>query len=165
MVSVSLPAPLVNRAEQLAEQLNLSPSRVFELALACFIHSNPALPSVETPRQSIQQGDVYWLSSTINGLESDIAHPYVVIQDDLFNNSRLTTVVVCGLTSNLQRVNLPGNILLEAGEATLPKQSVIEVGKVATVDKTQLGDYIGKLSQQRVEQILAGMRFLQASFF
>jgi len=47
----------------------------------------------------------------------------------------------------------------------LPKQSVIVVSQVDTVEKTQLGEYIGTLSQPRVEQILAGMRFQQLSFF
>ncbi|MEO8396295.1 MAG: type II toxin-antitoxin system PemK/MazF family toxin, partial [Chloroflexota bacterium] len=44
-------------------------------------------------------------------------------------------------------------------------QSVVEVSKVSTVDKTQLGEYIGSLSEARIAQILAGMRFLQRSFF
>jgi mRNA interferase MazF len=65
----------------------------------------------------------------------------------------------------MKQANAPGNVLLEGGEANLPQQSVVVVSKVSVVDKTQLGDYIGTLSQQRVEQILAGMRFLQASFF
>jgi mRNA interferase MazF len=51
------------------------------------------------------------------------------------------------------------------GEANLPKQSVVEVSKVSTVEKTQLGEYIGSLTEQRTYQILAGMRFLQRSFF
>jgi mRNA interferase MazF len=56
-------------------------------------------------------------------------------------------------------------VLLNVGEANLPKQSVVEVSKVSTVDKAQLGEYIGSLTDERVNQILAGMRFLQQSFF
>jgi mRNA interferase MazF len=48
----------------------------------------------------------------------------VVIQNNVFNRSRINTVVVCALTSNLQRAAAPGNVLLEAGEADLPKQLV-----------------------------------------
>ncbi|NTV36027.1 MAG: type II toxin-antitoxin system PemK/MazF family toxin, partial [Anaerolineaceae bacterium] len=62
---------------------------------------------------------------------------------------------------NLKRANSPGNVLLEAGEANLPKQSIVVVSQVSTVDKSQLGEYIGTLSEERVRQILAGMRFLQ----
>lgn len=68
------------------------------------------------------------------------------------------------LTSNIQRVSIPGNVLLEAGEANLPRQSVVEVSKVSTLEKSQLGDYIGTLDERRISQILAGMRFVQTSF-
>ncbi len=114
----------------------------------------------------IHQGDVYWLQlENLSEPQSGIRHPYVVIQDDLFNHSRIHTVVVCALTSNLSRASMPGNVLLDAGEANLPKQSVAEVSKVSSVDKTQLGEYIGSLTEERISQILAGMRFLQRSFF
>ena len=114
----------------------------------------------------IKQGDIYWLQlDTPGGATAGYPHPYIVIQDDVINGSRISTVVVCATTSNKKRATEPGNVLLEAGEANLPKQSVIVVSQVDTVEKTQLGEYIGTLSQPRVEQILAGMRFQQLSFF
>jgi mRNA interferase MazF len=116
-------------------------------------------------RMAINQGDIYWVQLENPGeLEPAVPHPYVVIQDNVFNHSRINTVVACALTSNIKRVALPGNVLLEAGEANLPRQSVVEVAKVSTVDKTQLGQYIGTLSERRIDQILAGMRLIQASF-
>lgn len=84
------------------------------------------------------------------------------MQPDVFNQSRIETVIVCALTTNLKRAKLPGNVLLEAGEANLPRQSVVVVSQVSTVPKTQLGEYIGSLSGQRIQQILAGMQFLQS---
>ena len=89
----------------------------------------------------------------------------MVVQDDVFNHSRITTVVVCALTSNLHRANEPGNVLLEVGEGNLPKQSVVIVSQVSSVNKARLGERIGSLSNTRVEQILAGLRFQQVSFF
>jgi len=89
----------------------------------------------------------------------------VVIQDDLFNRSRIHTVIVCALTTNLNRATEPGNVLLEPGEGALPKQSVVIVSQVSSVDKSKLGEQIGTLSAERVEQILDGLRFQQASFF
>ncbi len=88
-----------------------------------------------------------------------------MVQDDVFNHSRITTVVVCALTSNLHRANEPGNVLLEVGEGNLPKQSVVIVSQVSSVNKARLGERIGSLSNTRVEQILAGLRFQQVSFF
>ena len=117
-------------------------------------------------RLVINQGDIYWVQlGDLTGSEPGIRHPHVVIQDNVFNHSRINTVVVCALTTNMKRANTPGNVLLDAGEANLPRQSVVEVSKVSTVNKTQLGGYIGTLTELRANQILAGMRFLQASFF
>lgn len=114
----------------------------------------------------INQGDIYWIAGQdVNQSNLGVhRHPYVVLQDNLFNHSRLDTVVVCVLTTNMKHANAYGNVLLDEGEANLPKQSVVVVAKVSAVKKTQLGDYIGSLSSQRVDQILAGMRFLQTSF-
>lgn len=114
----------------------------------------------------INRGDVYWLApDDSRGPVPGYSHPHVVVQDDVFNHSRITTVVVCALTSNLHRAKEPGNVLLEVGEGNLPKQSVVVVSQVSSVDKARLGERIGSLSGARVEQILAGLRFLQVSFF
>lgn len=107
--------------------------------------------------QQINQGGIYWLNPA--DPETGIAHPHVVIRVDA------ETVMVCALTSNISRVSMPGNLLLDAGEGGLPRQSVVEVSKNLVVDKTQLGGYIGTLSEDRVKQIWAGMRFVQTTFF
>jgi mRNA interferase MazF len=115
----------------------------------------------------INQGDIYWVAMEEGGeAPSAIPHPYVVVQENVFNHSRIHTVVVCALTSNLRRTSdTPGNLLLAAGEGNLPKQSVVEVSEISSIEKAQLGEYIGSLGPERVEQILAGMRFLQAVWF
>ena len=83
----------------------------------------------------------------------------------MFNLSRVHSVIVCALTSNLSRMHEPGNVLLESGEGRLEKQSVVVASQISAVDKSALGERIGSLSDERVEQVLAGLRFLQASFF
>ena len=110
----------------------------------------------------INQGDIYWVPlEEASGEIPNYTHPHVVIQDNILNQSRINTVVVCALTTNMKRAKAPGNVLLDIGEANLPKQSVVVVSQVSTVDKAQLGEYIGTLSKRRINQILAGMRFLQ----
>ena len=110
----------------------------------------------------IHQGDIYWAAPAgPQGSEPGIPHPHVVVQEDVLNRSRIHTVVVCALTTNRKRASLPGNVLLEPGEANLPRQSVVEVSKLSTVDKAQLGEFIGSLTRPRIGQILAGIRFLQ----
>ena len=110
----------------------------------------------------IRQGDIYWVPRRKpNTALTRYAHPSVVVQDNILNGSRIPTVVVCGLTTNLKRAKAPGNVLLDTGEANLPRQSVVVVSQVSVVDKAQLGEYIGSLTRQRISQILDGMRFLQ----
>ena len=114
----------------------------------------------------INRGDVFWIGpDDTRGPAPRYSHPHVVVQDDVFNHSRITTVVVCALTSNLHRAKEPGNVLLEVGEGNLPQQSVVVVSQISSVDKVRLGEWIGSLSDARVEQILSGLRFQQASFF
>ena len=86
--------------------------------------------------------------------------PYLVVQNDVFNRSRINTVVVCGLTSNLRRARDPGNVLLFPGEADLPEQSVVNVSQIVTVDKEQLRERIGTLSRERFQEVLRGIYLL-----
>jgi mRNA interferase MazF len=110
----------------------------------------------------VNQGDIYWIpSEESGGSEPGYTHPHVVIQENALNHSQIDTPVVCRLTSNMKRAKAPGNILLEPGEGNLLKQSVVVVSQVSTVDKTRLGEYIGSLGEQRINQILAGMQFLR----
>jgi mRNA interferase MazF len=117
----------------------------------------------------IAQGDLYWLPPEAGGSEHGSlpghAHPHVVVQENLFNQSRIRTVIVCALTSNLRRASEPGNVLLDPGEGGLPQQSVVIVSQISSVDKASLGQRIGALSSERVAQILAGLRLQQRSFF
>jgi mRNA interferase MazF len=109
----------------------------------------------------IQQGDVFWVElEEPTGSEPGYRHPHVVIQNNVFNRSRIRTVVVCALTSNFRRATAPGNVLLESGEANLPRQSVVNISQIFTVDKSQLGENIGTLSARRVRDILHGIRLL-----
>lgn len=109
----------------------------------------------------INQGDIFWIDlDEPTGSAPVYRHPHVVIQNNVFNRSRINTVVVCALTSNLGRAKAPGNVLLESHEAGLPKQSVGVVSQIFTVDKSELTEHIGTLSQKRVRQILEGIKLL-----
>ena len=125
--------------------------------------AEPAAPT--PPRGPPRRGELYWLSPDVaHGPVAPYAHPYVVVQDDVFNLSRLTTVIVCALTSNLHRATEPGNVLLDVGEGGLPRQSVVVVSQLESVERSRLGEYIGTLTAARVDQVLAGLRFQQASY-
>ncbi|TWI75568.1 mRNA interferase MazF [Desulfobotulus alkaliphilus] len=109
----------------------------------------------------INQGDIFWIDfDSPGGSEPGYRHPHVVIQNNLFNRSRIHTVVVCALTSNVNRADAPGNVLLKKGEANLPKKSVVNISQIFTVNKSDLSEKIGTLSKNRILQILQGINLL-----
>jgi len=112
----------------------------------------------------INQGDIYWIElDEPEGSEAGYKHPHVIVQNNLFNCSRIRTVLVCPLTSNVKRASAPGNVLLDTKETNLPKQSVVNVSQVFTVDKTQLDEYVGTLSARRILEILNGIKLVLES--
>jgi mRNA interferase MazF len=109
----------------------------------------------------IDQGDVYWINfDEPSGSEPGYRHPHIVIQNNVFNRSRINTVVVCSVTSNLKRSKSPGNVTLNKGEANLPKKSVVNITQIFTVNKSDLSEKIGTLSKQRINEVLEGIRLL-----
>lgn len=123
----------------------------------------PAMPDPSPPPASpARRGELYWLAP--DPLRDAFTHPHLVVQDDVFNASRVPTVIVCALSSNLHKATEPGNVLLETGEGGLPRRSVVVVSQLSVVDKAVLRERIGMLAPSRVDQVLAGLRFQQSAF-
>lgn len=109
----------------------------------------------------VKQGDIYWVDlGEPTGSAPGYSHPHVVVQNDEFNSSQISTIVVCALTSNLKRASSPGNVLLNVGEGNLPKRSVVNISQISTVDRSQLQEKIGTLSNGRVREVLDGIYLL-----
>ncbi len=109
----------------------------------------------------ILQGDIFWVElGEPHGSEPGYKHPYIIIQNDVFNVSRTNTTIGIALTSNLARANIPGNVRLKKGEANLPKASVVNVTQVMTIDKSDLIEKIGHLSQHHINEILSGLHLV-----
>ena len=107
----------------------------------------------------INQGDIFWVNlDEPIGSEPGYQRPFVVIQKNILNHSQINTVLGCPITSNLKRANDLGNVLLNKGEANLPKQSVVNVSQTIATDKFFCVTKIGTLSQQRVQEIVNGLR-------
>src|SRR6478609_2633995 len=104
-------------------------------------------PEMDARSPTINRGDIFWIApDDSHGPAPSYSHPHVVVQDDVFNHSRIATVVVCALTTNLAKGTEPGNVLLDPGEGNLPKQSAVVVSQIASVEKARLGERIGALS-------------------
>lgn len=109
----------------------------------------------------MKQGDVFWVDlGTPSGSAPGYRHPHVIIQNNIFNQSRINTIVVCAITSNLDRADAPGNVLLAKGEANLPKDCVVNVSQIITLDKRDLGKKIGTLAPNRVAEIISGVHLV-----
>jgi len=109
----------------------------------------------------IKQGDIFWIEFGVpRGSEPAYRHPHVVIQNNVFNQSKINTVVVCALTSNLKRAKAPGNVLLRKGEGNLKKESVVNISQIITVNKSDLIEKIGSLSPGRIREIIEGIKLL-----
>ena len=109
----------------------------------------------------IRQGAIHWLHfGTPEGSAPAGRRPAVVVQQDRFNRSAISTVVVAAITSNSRLADMPGNVRLRRGNGGLPRASVVNVSQLRTVDRQQLGERIGVLDGKRIRDILRGVALL-----
>lgn len=106
----------------------------------------------------IGRGDVLWASlADPAGSGPGFRRPVVVVQGDAFNASRIATVVVVPLTSNVRWAAAPGNIVLPADRTGLPLDSVANVSQSVTIDRALLSERVGRLGEGELELILSGL--------
>jgi mRNA interferase MazF len=109
----------------------------------------------------IRNGSIYWVDfSPGKGSEPMGRRPGLVVQHDRLNDSKLNTVIVIAITSNMKFGDLPGNVVLKKGEANMPKNSVINVTQLKTVDKNSLKEKIGSLSRDRMSEVQEGIKLI-----
>ncbi len=92
------------------------------------------------------------------GSSPDYRRPVLVVQADAFNISNLHTVIVLAITSNLKLANAPGNVFVDAKQSGLPRDSVVNVSQVITIDRSFLSDYVSSLNAKMMQQVEEGMR-------
>jgi mRNA interferase MazF len=111
----------------------------------------------------IARGEIRWaeLGDPV-GAAPGYRRPMLVVQSDAFNRSRIGTVMAVAITSNLRLVEAPGNVLLPAAESGLPRDSVINVSQVVTLDRGVLGDRVGQLDTPTMRRVDAGLRLVLA---
>ncbi|UBF25589.1 type II toxin-antitoxin system PemK/MazF family toxin [Kovacikia minuta CCNUW1] len=109
----------------------------------------------------MQRGEIWWadLPDPV-GSEPGYRRPVLVIQADVFTQSRINTVIVVIITSNTQLAEAPGNVLLPREVSGLPKASVANVSQIFTIDKTSLTERIGSLPDYLQEEVDEGLRMV-----
>ena len=109
----------------------------------------------------VRQGDLFWVDfGDPGGSEPGYKHPCVVIQNDVFNQSKINTAVVCLISSNLRLAKAPGNVYLRKGRGRISEDSVVNVSQIVTLDKSLLENRIGTLPRSTIEKIVDGIKLV-----
>lgn len=113
----------------------------------------------EGAEEGARRGEVRWASMRESvGSEPGRRRPVLVISSDDFNRSRIRTVLVAAMTGNFGLSKAPGNVLVEAVESGLPRDSVVNVSQLATLDKGYLGERVGSLGTRTMLAVDDGLR-------
>jgi len=111
----------------------------------------------------IQRGEVWWADlGEPTGSEPGFRRPLVIVQSDPFNRSRIATTIAVILTSNLRLLDAPGNVLIQAQEAELPRDSVANVSQVVTLDRDMLIERVSRLGNRTMSRLDHGLRLVLA---
>jgi mRNA interferase MazF len=103
-------------------------------------------------------GEIWWADFGIpDGSEAGFRRPVLIVQDDAFNESRIKTIVVLPLTSNLRLLDAPGNVLVSKKESKLTKDSVIIVAQFYALDRQKFIEKISKVKSETMEEVKNGM--------
>lgn len=105
------------------------------------------------------RGEIWW-ANLPNPIDSEPGYrrPVLIVQDDTFTQSRISTIVVVIITSNMQLAAAPGNVLLPHATTGLPKDSVANVSQIFTIDKTFLVERVGAIIEQLQVEVNEGLR-------
>ena len=94
------------------------------------------------------------------GSEAGFARPVLIVQDDSFNESRIKTIVVLPLTTNLRLSEAPGNVFLQKKESKLAGDSVIITAQLYAIDRGRFKEKISKVNRAIMEQVEVGMKLV-----
>jgi mRNA interferase MazF len=107
------------------------------------------------------RGEIWWAEFGIPyGSEAGFTRPVLIVQDDSFNKSRINTIVVLPMTTNLRLLDVPGNVLIQKKESKLTKDSVIIVAQLYAVDRGRFKEKISKVGKEIMEQVEVGLKLV-----
>ena len=108
-----------------------------------------------------QRGQIWWADlREPRGSGPGYRRPIIVIQANSFNKTNLSTVIVAIVTSNLDLGDMPGNVRLTTGTTGLDNDSVVNITQLLTVERADLVEYVGSVSDRKMDQIDRGLRLV-----
>ncbi len=109
----------------------------------------------------IERGEIWWADlGEPRGASPGLTRPILIIQSDFFNRTQINTVVAAIITTNLLLAKMPGNVLLTERASGLKEESVLNVSQLFTLDRSDLLEYVGTLSERKMEQVEKGLRLV-----
>ncbi|HJZ11076.1 MAG TPA: type II toxin-antitoxin system PemK/MazF family toxin [Acidobacteriota bacterium] len=109
----------------------------------------------------MRRGEIWWASlGRPAGSGPGYRRPVLILQSNDFNESKIQTVVIAALTSNLKLAAAPGNVLCRKKQTRLSRDLVINVSQILTIDKRFLTNRISVLSSVLLREVDAGLRLV-----
>ena len=109
----------------------------------------------------VQRGEIWWASLPDPvGSNPGFRRPVLVVQSDLFNQSKIQTVVVAVITKNLELGKAPGNVPISTRVSRLPVDSVVNLSQVITIDKNLLTEFVSLLPGKKMDKVEEGLRLI-----
>ncbi len=106
----------------------------------------------------MQRGEIWWASLPgPEGSGPGYRRPVLIVQANEFNRSRINTIIVAVITSNIALASAPGNVHLKPRSSGLPKESVVNVSQLITIDKRFLTERIKTIDQRTMHEVDAGL--------
>lgn len=111
----------------------------------------------------VRRGEIWWAElPEPEASEPGHRRPVLVVQSDDFNQSRIRTVIAAALTTNLRLSEAPGNVAMSAEDTSLPRDSVVNVSQLITLDKAFLVERAGEIEHRLMLRVEDGMRLALA---
>jgi mRNA interferase MazF len=107
----------------------------------------------------IERGEIWWADlGEPRGSSPALRRPVLVVQSDAYTQSRLRTVVVVALTTNLRLASMPGNVPIMSSPDGLDHDSVVNVTQMATIGRDDLVERIGQVDHWTLHEVEVGLR-------
>src|SRR5438067_6501872 len=105
-----------------------------------------------------RRGEIWWASLRApRGSEPGHRHPVLVVQADSFNRSAINTALVLVVTSNIALAAAPGNVRMSRRQSKLPRESVVNVSQIVTLDRRLFVQRVGRVSQALMAEVDEGL--------
>ncbi|MCB1173663.1 MAG: type II toxin-antitoxin system PemK/MazF family toxin [Leptospiraceae bacterium] len=107
------------------------------------------------------RGEIWWVDLGLPyGSEPGFKRPVLIIQNDAFTCSKINTVIVLPITSNLIHADAPGNVRLAKKLSGLPRDSVVNVSQLTVLDKSRFAERVKKLNKDTMLAVEPGIRLV-----